>query len=227
MKVDYSKGKIYKITNDYNDDIYVGSSCDTLVKRFSTHKLALNNEVKKNRPLYKLMNEIGFDRFRIQLIIDYPCEDKYQLRQKEGKYIRDLGTLNKVIAGRTDREYHEEYYKQNKDKIKEQKERKKPELNQYDKDYYQQNKEKINLRKSTKISCNCGCIVRKDSWINHKKTQKHIDLMDKQNQEQKKSNIACPKCDNCNVELIQEYKVVIVVDVKIGEDVKKLVDIIT
>ena len=32
---DFSQGKIYKITNDYNDDIYVGSTCDTLVKRFS------------------------------------------------------------------------------------------------------------------------------------------------------------------------------------------------
>jgi len=32
---DFSQGKIYKITNDYNDAIYVGSTCDTLVKRFS------------------------------------------------------------------------------------------------------------------------------------------------------------------------------------------------
>ncbi len=38
MKVDYSQAKIYKITNDYNDDVYVGSTCDTLVKRFSYHK---------------------------------------------------------------------------------------------------------------------------------------------------------------------------------------------
>ncbi len=32
MKVDYSKGKIYKITNDYNDDVFVGFTCDTLIK---------------------------------------------------------------------------------------------------------------------------------------------------------------------------------------------------
>ena len=35
---DFKKGKIYKITNDYNDDVYVGSTCDTLIKRFSYHK---------------------------------------------------------------------------------------------------------------------------------------------------------------------------------------------
>jgi hypothetical protein len=48
------------------------------------------------------------------LIEEYPCEDKYQLRQKEGQYIRQLGTLNKTIAGRTEQEYREE----NKDKLK-------------------------------------------------------------------------------------------------------------
>ena len=30
MKTDYSKGKIYKITNDYNDHVYIGATCDTL-----------------------------------------------------------------------------------------------------------------------------------------------------------------------------------------------------
>jgi hypothetical protein len=38
MKVDYSKGNVHIITNDYNIDVYVGSTCDTLCKRFSGHK---------------------------------------------------------------------------------------------------------------------------------------------------------------------------------------------
>ncbi len=80
MKVDYSKGKIYKITNDYDHDVYG----DTLVKRFSGHHRSSYSTKKKNRPLYKLINEIGFERFRIQLVCDYPCEAIYQLRQKEG-----------------------------------------------------------------------------------------------------------------------------------------------
>ncbi len=93
MKADYLQSKIYKITNDYNCDIYIGSTCDTLVKRFSYHKSDSSKESKKERPLYKLMNEIGFERFRIQLICDYPCEDIYQLRKKEGEFIRQIGTL--------------------------------------------------------------------------------------------------------------------------------------
>ena len=30
------------------------------------------------------MNEIGFERFRIELIENYPSQDKYQLIQREG-----------------------------------------------------------------------------------------------------------------------------------------------
>ena len=71
MSQDLNKGKIYKITNDYNDEVYVGSACNTLIKRFSNHKSKINQENFLHRPLYTLMREIGTDRFRIQLIEDY------------------------------------------------------------------------------------------------------------------------------------------------------------
>ena len=120
MSQDFGKGKIYKITNDYNDDVYVGSTCDLLTKRFSNHKNDSKNDKKQGRPIYKLMNEIGFERFRIELIEEYQCQDKYQLRQREGHFIRELGTLNQRIAGRTrqedDRkEYSKEYRENNKE----------------------------------------------------------------------------------------------------------------
>ena len=104
MRSDLTQAKIYKITNDYNDDVYIGSTCDTLGRRFSKHKSDSKQEKHIHKPLYRLINDIGFDRFRIQLIDNYLCEDKYMLKQKEGEYIRQLGTLNKNIAGRTLRE---------------------------------------------------------------------------------------------------------------------------
>jgi hypothetical protein len=51
------------------------------------------------------MNKIEFNRFRMQLIIDYPCEDIYQLGPKEGEYVRSIGTLNRIIEGRITQEY--------------------------------------------------------------------------------------------------------------------------
>ena len=184
MSQDFSKAKIYKITNDYNNDVYVGSTCDTLVRRFINHKLSLNNKKNNNRPIYKLMNEIGFERFRIELIEDYPCQDKYQLRQREGHFIREIGTLNKKIEGRTKQEYREdnknkiqEYYNENKDilieKNKEYRKANKEKIQEYKKEYYEANKEKV----LEKITCDCGCIVIKQQLTRHKKTNKHINIM--------------------------------------------------
>ena len=173
MSQDFTKGKIYKITNDFNDDVYIGSTCDRLVKRFAAHKKDAQKEKFKNIPLYKLINEIGFERFRIQLIEDFLCADKYELRQREGYYIRQYGTLNKLIAGRTKEQYREDnkekikekdkqYYKDNKEKIK---------------NYYQDNKEKIKINTAIKINCVCGSSFCKGNLSKHEKSKKHINYI--------------------------------------------------
>ncbi len=128
MKVDFSKGKIYKVFNDYNDDIYIGSTCDTLKTRFRKHKSEAELNPDGTRPLYKLIREIGFNRFKIELIEEFPCLNINELRQREGHYIKELATLNKAIAGRTSKTY----YNDNKDDLKEKK-----------KQYYEKNKEKF------------------------------------------------------------------------------------
>ena len=149
MKVDYSKGKIYKITNDYNTDAYVGSTCDTLCKRFSGHKQSMTKDKTKNSLLYKLMNEIGFNRFRIELIENCPCEDVYQLRQREGVFIRLYGTLNKRVEDgcktreeyrNVKKDYINQYYKAYDEKRKDSKK-------EFNKNYYQEHKA-ILLQKS-------------------------------------------------------------------------------
>ena len=111
----YLNGKIYKIWNIINGDVYVGSTCSLLCKRMAKHRDALTVEKLQNRALYKLMLELGKDKFHIELVEDYPCENKEQLRKREGFYIRQMGTLNMVIEDRT----RQEYIKDNKEKIKE------------------------------------------------------------------------------------------------------------
>ncbi len=196
---DFKKGKIYVITNDYNDDVYVGSTCDTLVKRFSSHKAAANVEKNKYKPLYKLINEIGFNRFRIQLIKNYPCEDQYQLRQEEGRFIREKGALNLYIAGRDRKDYIKEYVKEHQNEIKEYKkeysiehkehikEKKKvyrqqniEMIKERDKKYRENNKEYIN----ESIMCCCGCFVSRRTISRHTKSKKHLELMEAKNAQQ-------------------------------------------
>ena len=139
----YNNGKIYKIWNIVNDNIYVGSTCSLLCKRMAKHRDALTVEKLQNRNLYKLMTALGKDKFHIELIEDYPCNNKEQLRKREGHFIREMGTLNMAIEDRT----REEYKTANKDKIKEYmvkyREDKKDQILEKTKEYRENNKDKI------------------------------------------------------------------------------------
>ncbi len=78
------------------------------------------------------MNEIGLDKFYIELYEIYSCSSKEELNKKEGEIIRLIGTLNMQIAGRTDTEY----YVDNKEK-----------MNTKDREYYSQHAEQIKQSK--------------------------------------------------------------------------------
>jgi len=137
----YQKSKIYKIYNDVNNETYVGSTYNMLCKRMEKHRS--HRFQYAQRPLYKLMNELGVEKFHIELVEDYPCENKEQLRKREGHYIREMGTLNIVIEDRTRQEYRED----NKEKIKEYmakyREDKKEDILQKTKEYRDSNRDKI------------------------------------------------------------------------------------
>ena len=189
----FENGKIYKITNDFNDEVYVGSTCDTLIKRFSSHKSYAHRKEGKDRELYKLMNEIGASRFRIELVENCLCDDKYQLRQREGRFIREMGTLNMNIAGRPKQEADKEYRKKNKDKIIEYREINKEKLTEQTKKYRDTHKDKIDeinkiyrIKNTDKfkernmeiILGTCGCSITFGNKQRHEKTKKHIQLME-------------------------------------------------
>ena len=96
---DYSKGKIYKILNSIDDEIYVGSTIKTLGQRMAYHRASVKKQ--PHCKAYQHMIELGIEHFYIELIENCPCNDVYELRAREGHFIREIGTLNKNIAGRT------------------------------------------------------------------------------------------------------------------------------
>jgi hypothetical protein len=51
--------------------------------------------------LYQKMRETNINDWYIELYEDFPTERKEQLNKREGVIIREIGTLNKNIAGRT------------------------------------------------------------------------------------------------------------------------------
>ena len=104
------------------------------------------------------MIELGVENFYIELIQECPCENKEQLRQQEGHHIRDISTLNHLIAGRTNKEWkseNKEHVKANA-KIKDARwyasltEEQREARRKKDLDFYHRNKERINAKRKVR-----------------------------------------------------------------------------
>ena len=99
------QGRIYKISNNIDSDIYIGSTTNSLHLRFAVHILTAKYTKSKNRLLYKKMNLLGIENFKIELVDEITCDDKKDLRTLEGYYISQLGTLNIRMSGRDIKEW--------------------------------------------------------------------------------------------------------------------------
>lgn len=92
--------KIYKITNDVNDKIYIGKTKLTIEKRFRQH---CTDSAKPNidkRPLYHAMNKYGIDHFSIHLIEE--CEDSIASEREQywiGYYKTYTNGYNATLGG--------------------------------------------------------------------------------------------------------------------------------
>lgn len=108
----YSNAKIYKLVNDLNDNIYIGSTCNTLPYRLGGHKTNAKNNPE--RFVYKQIEEIGgFEHIKIILIEHHPCNSKEELEQRERYWIEELKPVwNKNIPGRTNDENYKQFHLQ-------------------------------------------------------------------------------------------------------------------
>ena len=114
---DYMCGKIYCIRDRADGDkiVYVGSTTQSLSNRMSGHRSDVG---KTGMKLHKRMGEVGTENFHIELIVDFPCDRKDQLLAEEGRHIRlHQPECNKVIAGRTQKEYNKTYVEANREAV--------------------------------------------------------------------------------------------------------------
>jgi hypothetical protein len=99
----YNNGKIYKIVDNTNGDVYYGSTVKTLQERLSRHISSLNCSSRKI---------IKNNDYNIILIENYPCESEEELKLRERYYIENNECINILIPGRTQKEYQQtERYK--------------------------------------------------------------------------------------------------------------------
>jgi len=177
-------GKIYKLYSKQQNITYIGSTAmyylsQRLVTHKSSHKRYLNNKSKSSYTTsFKILE---CEDYKIELLENYPCANKKQLKDRERYYIENNECVNKCIPNRTHAEYNKKWYQDNKERILEQtKEYNKANVEhkkEYDKKYREVNVEYYKERASQKVVCKCGCQVRKGDIAKHLKTKKHLDLV--------------------------------------------------
>lgn len=144
----YNNAKIYKLWCYETDDVYVGSTTQKLSNRLYQHKSKLNCSSK-------ILFEKS-DNVKIELIEEFPCENKNQLKQREGHFIREINCVNKRIAGRTIKEYYQDNYEQIREQQK-------------------QYKKQIREQQCKKYECHCCGKYTHVNKLKHLKTQKHLN----------------------------------------------------
>jgi len=177
--VDYQLGKIYTVRSLTSPEIYVGSTCMILCKRMAKHRSQWRKGLVlgRNKEIVSDINE-----WYIELYENYPCDKIEELTAREGLIIRELGTLNKRIEGRT----RKEYYIDNADKFKE-----------YNKEYYIENIDKRKEQMKQNYIDNADKIkeYNKEYYIENidkrkeQQKQNYIDNIDKRKEQQKQNYI--------------------------------------
>ena len=96
---DYKNGKIYQIWSPNTDKVYIGSTTQPLHKRFYEHK----SKVTKPDHYRASCEVIKAGDAKIELIEEYPCENKMELERREGQISRTTQNVcyNKYHAGQT------------------------------------------------------------------------------------------------------------------------------
>ena len=182
----------YKIVcDDLPDYLYVGST-RAYTNRKYRHKSNCNNENCKhyNLKIYQTIRANGgWDNWKMICIHQQDIENNRMAEKIEENFRLDLkANMNMCRAYRSEedkKEYKKEYCKEwrenNSDYIKEQAKEYYQNNKEYKKEkhkeYYENNREHIKQQYSKKYECECGCQIRLGDLARHKRSQKHIKLM--------------------------------------------------
>ena len=141
---DYSLGKIYRITG--NGKCYIGSTIQSLDDRLTQHKYDYRKYLNGKYHYTTSYECVSDENCVIELIENYPCDNRTELERREGEIIQATECVNKNVAGRTDQEYRREYYQANREKIaerhREYEEANRERIAEQKREYYQMNCEK-------------------------------------------------------------------------------------
>ena len=172
----YNESKIYKIVDNTNGNIYVGSTtqtylCQRLQGHVKNYKQYLKGAKNKYMTSFIILENRNYD---ILLLENVECNTKDELKVRERHYIETLKCVNKNIPGRSFKEYYDANPEYNKQRNKKYDEENKEKRQQYRMD----NKDKILERKQRTFVCECGAMIQCYSNAKHLQSKKHQKFMD-------------------------------------------------
>lgn len=184
----YSNGKIYKLVDNTNGAVYIGSTCLPLHKRLYNHKKSYNLWLNKKYHYVSSFKILENENYNIVLIENYSCNSKEELLMKERKWIDELKCVNiyKPIVNIDERkELKKIYCEKNKEHIQER-----------NKKYEEQNKEK---RKEQK---NIYYLINKEKIKKYYEDNKEIIQQKKHIYYEASKEIS--NCPICNKEMLNK-----------------------
>jgi hypothetical protein len=171
--------KIYKIIDNTNGNIYIGSTCLTLEQRLKAHREKYYEKRKygKGNSSYDIIKN---NDYKIELLENFPCKTKQELLKKEREYIENtkcINILRPIITYQEMLDKTKQWKTNNKDKVKiygqTKYEKHKDKILESRKIYYEANKDKIKERKSVKIQCDiCNSTITRGILAQHKRSLK-------------------------------------------------------
>ena len=155
----YQNGKVYKIVDNSYSTCYIGSTIEALSTRMAKHRSKYRCYLSGGNSRYRcnvwdMFDEYGTENCKIELIEEYPCENKIQLQKREGFHIQNTHCVNKRVEG--------QYLTRQ----------------EYDAQYWLNNKGRISEFKSEKFVCEiCQVCCRRSNRARHEKSLKHQNAL--------------------------------------------------
>ena len=146
----YSNGKIYKIVCNVTGMVYIGSTIKTTDQRLHRHRAAYTRYKKVSRPYMSSFEILKQADYRIELIEEFPCDNRIELCKREIVFITEMNCVNSMMP------YIDPIDKTERRRTQSKK-------------HYLKNRSRL----SEVIYCECGRTYTKSHRTRHNKTQHH------------------------------------------------------
>lgn len=180
----YPNAVVYRLKCYTTNTYYIGSTVN-LSKRMKTHRIEKNGTTSKSIIA-------GGNYGEPKKLLDYPCNDKKELRELEQGFIDTYrkkygdAVLNLQNAYTTEEERKEKkrensakHRAENPDKVKESSAK-----------HRANNREKIRAKANEKIECVCGGSYTRTNKAHHFDTKTHQKFIQNQNQNQTQTHLS-------------------------------------